>query len=56
MQASHFSFVNNTLKVNGVTYSNNDVTNATLTVVQATSITITFTVGGEDYKFVYSIA
>ena len=55
MQGSHFSFVNNTLKVNGVTYSNNDVTNATLTVVQATSITITFTVGGEDYTFVYSI-
>lgn len=56
MQASHFSFVNNTLKVNGVTYSNDEVSNAKLTVVQATSITIEFTVGGEDYKFVYSIA
>ena len=54
-QGSHFSFVNNTLKVNGVTYSNNDVTNAKLTVVAATSITIEFTVGGEDYTFVYSI-
>ena len=55
MQASHFSFVNNTLKVNGTTYANDDVTNATLTVVQATSITITFTVGGEDYTFEYHI-
>lgn len=55
MQASHFSFVNNTLKVNGVTYSNSDVTNATLTVVQATSITITFTVDGNDYTFEYHI-
>ena len=55
LNGSHFSFVNNTLKVNGVTYSNNDVTNATLTVVQATSITITFTVGGEDYTFEYHI-
>ena len=56
MNGSHFSFVNNTLKVNGVTYKNDEISNATLTVVQATSITITFTVGGEDYKFVYSIA
>ena len=55
-QASHFSFVNKTLKVNGVTYANDDVTNAKLTVVEATSITVEFTVGGEDYKFVYSIA
>ena len=54
-QASHFSFVNNSLKVNGVTYANDDVTNAKLTVVAATSITIEFTVGGEDYTFVYSI-
>ena len=54
-QGSHFSFVNNTLKVNGVTYANDDVTNAKLTVVAATSITIEFTVGGEDYTFVYSI-
>ena len=53
---SHFSFVNNTLKVNGVTYANADVENATLTVVEATSITVTFTVAGEDYTFVYSIA
>ena len=55
LNGSHFSFVNNTLKVNGTTYANDDVSNATLTVVQATSITITFTVGGEDYTFVYSI-
>ena len=54
-QGSHFSFVNNTLKVNGVTYANDDVSNAKLTVVAATSITIEFTVGGEDYTFVYSI-
>ena len=55
MTGQHFSFVNNTLKVNGVTYSNNDVTNATLTVVEATSITITFTVDGNDYTFEYHI-
>ena len=55
LTGSHFSFVNNTLKVNGTTYSNNDVTNATLTVVEATSITISFTVGGEDYTFEYHI-
>ncbi|MBO5831945.1 MAG: hypothetical protein J6Q95_01455 [Alistipes sp.] len=53
-QASHFSFVNKTLKVNGVTYDNDAVSNAKLTVVEATSITIEFTVDGEDYKFVYS--
>ena len=55
LNGSHFSFVNNTLKVNGTTYANADVSNATLTVVQATSITITFTVGGEDYTFEYHI-
>ncbi|MBO7235600.1 MAG: hypothetical protein J6V05_03340, partial [Alistipes sp.] len=53
-QGSHFSFVNKTLMVNGVTYANDEVSNAKLTVVEATSITIEFTVGGEDYKFVYS--
>ena len=53
-QGSHFSFVNKTLKVNGVTYANDAVSNAKLTVVEATSITIEFTVDGEDYKFVYS--
>ena len=53
-QGSHFSFVNKTLKVNGVTYANDEVSNAKLTVVEATSITIEFTVGGADYKFVYS--
>ena len=56
MNGSHFSFVNKTLKVNGVTYANDAISNATLTVVEATSITVTFTVDGEDYKFVYSIA
>ena len=52
---SHFSFVNNSLVVNGVTYANDAVSNAKLTVVAATSVTIEFTVDGNDYKFVYSI-
>ncbi len=54
MNGSHFSFVNKTLKVNGVTYANDAISNAKLTVVEATSITVEFTVDGEDYKFVYS--
>ena len=54
-QGSHFSFVNKTLKVNGVTYANDAISNAKLTVVEATSITVEFTVDGEDYKFVYSV-
>ena len=52
---SHFSFVNNTLVVNGVTYKNDDVTNVKLSVVQASSVTIEFTVDEKNYKFVYSI-
>lgn len=55
MNGGHFSFVNDSLKVNGVNYKNDEVSNAKLTVVEATSITIEFTVGGEDYTFVYSI-
>lgn len=55
LNGNHFSFVNKTLKVDGVTYANSEVSNAKLTVVEATSITIEFTVGGADYKFVYSI-
>ena len=55
MNGGHFSFVNESLKVNGVTYKNDEVSNAKLTVVEATSITIEFTVDGNDYKFVYSI-
>jgi hypothetical protein len=55
-QGSHFSFVNKTVKVNGVTYANDAISNAKLTVVEATSITVEFTVDGEDYKFVYTIA
>jgi hypothetical protein len=54
MNGSHFSFVNKTLKVNGVTYANDAISNAKLTVVEATSITVEFTVDGEDYKFVYN--
>ena len=54
MNGGHFSFVNESLKVNGVNYKNDEVSNAKLTVVEATSITIEFTVGGEDYKFVYN--
>ena len=56
LNGNHFSFVNKTLKVDGVTYANSEVSNAKLTVVEATSITIEFTVAGADYKFVYSIA
>ena len=55
LKGTHFSFVNKTLKVNGVTYANDAISNAKLTVVEATSITVEFTVDGEDYKFVYSI-
>ncbi len=54
MNGSHFSFVNKTLVVNGVTYANDVISNAKLTVVEATSITVEFTVDGEDYKFVYN--
>ena len=46
--------MNNSLKVNGVTYANDAVSNAKLTVVEATSVTFEFTVDGEDYKFVYN--
>lgn len=53
-QGSHFSFVNKTLKVNGTTYANTEVTAATLTVVENTSITITFTVADEEYTFAYT--
>ena len=49
-----FSFVNNTLKINGVTYANADVQAATLTVVADTSITITATIEGVVYTFVYN--
>ena len=49
-----FSFVNKTLKVNGTTYASDEVTAATLTVVENTSITITFTVAGEEHTFRYT--
>ena len=55
MNGSHFSFVNNTLKVNGVTYPNSAVEAATLTVVADTSITITATLEGVVYTFVYNL-
>ena len=55
MTGSHFSFVNNSLVVNGVKYANSAVEAAALTVVEATSVTIEFTVEGNNYKFVYSI-
>lgn len=51
--SSHFSFVNQSLIVNGVTYSNNDVSNASATVANGT-ITITFTVGGAEHVFQYT--
>ena len=49
-----FSFVNGSLRVNGVNYNNDEVSNATMTVVEGTSITIEFNVGGENYTFVYT--
>lgn len=54
MDGSDFSFVNKTLVVNGTTYASDEVTAATLTVVENTSITITFTVAGEEYTFQYN--
>ena len=52
---SHFSFVNNSLVIDGVTYANADVEGATLSVVTATSITITVKIAGVEYTLVYSI-
>ena len=55
MNGQHFSFVNKTLVIDGVTYANADVEAATLSVVAATSITITVKIAGVEYTLVYSI-
>ena len=52
--SSHFSFINKSLVVDGVTYANSDVSNASA-VCTGTSLTITFTVGGAEHVFKYSM-
>ena len=51
---SDFSFLNGSLTVNGTTYKNNQVSNASA-VSTGTSLTINFTVDGADYVFKYSM-
>lgn len=52
--SSHFSFINKSLVVDGTTYANSDVSNASA-VCTGTSLTITFTVGGAEHVFKYSM-
>ncbi len=52
--SSHFSFINKSLVVDGVTYANSEVSNASA-VCTGTSLTITFTVGGAEHVFKYSM-
>jgi hypothetical protein len=52
--SSHFSFVNKSLVVDGTTYANSEVSNASA-VCTGTSLTITFTVGGAEHVFKYSM-
>ncbi len=49
-----FSFINESLVVDGTTYSNDEVSNASA-VSTGTSLTITFTVGGTEHVFKYSM-
>ena len=49
-----FSFVNESLVVGGTTYANDEVSNASA-VSTGTSLTITFTVGGAEHVFKYSM-
>ena len=49
-----FSFINKSLVVGGTTYANSDVSNASA-VCTGTSLTITFTVGGAEHVFKYSM-
>jgi hypothetical protein len=49
-----FSFINESLVVDGTTYSNDEVSNASA-VSTGTSITITFTVDGAEHVFKYSM-
>ena len=51
---THFSFLNGSLTVNGNTYNNSQVSNASA-VSTGTSLTINFTVDGADYVFKYSM-
>lgn len=55
-QGTHFSFVNQSLKVNGVAYANDAVSNVSLSVVNGDTkaMTLTFTVNGEEYTFKYN--
>lgn len=46
-----FSFMNNSLIVNGTTYANGDVSNASASVDANGNVTINFTVGGTAYVF-----
>ena len=48
---SQFSFVNTSLIVNGTTYANSDVSNASASVDADGNVTINFTVGGTAYVF-----
>ena len=49
--SSQFSFVNTSLIVNGTTYANSDVSNASASVDADGNVTINFTVGGTAYVF-----
>ena len=51
LNGTHFSFVNKSLIVNGTTYANSDVSNATASVDADGNVTINFTVGGTAYVF-----
>ena len=51
MGTEKFSFVNKSLIVNGTTYSNSEVSNASASVDANGNITINFTVGGSAYTF-----
>ena len=52
MKNTHFSFVNKSLIVDGTTYANSDVSNASAEVANGV-LTINFTVGGTAYTFKY---
>lgn len=51
LKGTHFSFINQSLIVNGTTYKNSEVSNATASVDADGNVTINFTVGGTAYVF-----
>ena len=51
---TNFAFMNGSLIVDGTTYKNDEVSNATA-IVTETSITITFTVGGAEHVFQHNL-